>query len=451
MKVGHWHRSVALLLGIIATALLFVAISHDLRSYSIEVSTSTWISAADSRNAGSIASEVVDYEAREDEFTDPEPLDQQEQEEQGEKEEDKPEAREIEGGDSNGAAGVGFSPGNSTNRECNLYEGRWVRDESYPLFQPFTCPFVDTAFRCQENGRKDKGYLQWRWQPFGCDIPRFNALDMLKRLRNKKLAFVGDSLGRNQWESLVCMLYQGVSNRSNVFEARRQQVGKARPSYSVKFPDYKTQIDYYRTHFLVPEGRRPPGITERRRIKCSLQLDKVDKTGSKWKNADILVFNSGHWWNHGKISKRCFFIERSNYTLNMDVHAAYERAIQTWASWVDNHRGKKVFFRGFAPNHFSGGDWNTGGTCETHIQPLDDESKLDKYPDKVEAVENVLNAMKTPVTFLNVTKLSLFRKDGHVAGWGKRNGSGRQDCSHWCLPGVPDTWNELLYASLTRS
>ncbi|BAT96103.1 hypothetical protein VIGAN_08298600 [Vigna angularis var. angularis] len=23
-----------------------------------------------------------------------------------------------------------------------------------------------------------------------------------------------------------------------------------------------------------------------------------------------------------------------------------------------------------------------------------------------------------------------------------------QDCSHWCLPGVPDTWNELLYAQL---
>ncbi|EFH58707.1 hypothetical protein ARALYDRAFT_896717 [Arabidopsis lyrata subsp. lyrata] len=22
----------------------------------------------------------------------------------------------------------------------------------------------------------------------------------------------------------------------------------------------------------------------------------------------------------------------------------------------------------------------------------------------------------------------------------------RQDCSHWCLPGVPDTWNELFYA-----
>ncbi|KAK9922706.1 hypothetical protein M0R45_031158 [Rubus argutus] len=22
------------------------------------------------------------------------------------------------------------------------------------------------------------------------------------------------------------------------------------------------------------------------------------------------------------------------------------------------------------------------------------------------------------------------------------------DCSHWCLPGLPDTWNDLLYAAL---
>jgi hypothetical protein len=21
-------------------------------------------------------------------------------------------------------------------------------------------------------------------------------------------------------------------------------------------------------------------------------------------------------------------------------------------------------------------------------------------------------------------------------------------CSHWCLPGVPDTWNELVYSFL---
>lgn len=69
-------------------------------------------------------------------------------------------------------------------------------------------------------------------------------------------------------------------------------------------------------------------------------------------------------------------------------------------------------------------------------------------------VEEVIQEMKVPVILLNVTRLTNFRKDGHPSVYGKALTEGkkistrRQDCSHWCVPGVPDTWNELIYATL---
>ena len=69
-------------------------------------------------------------------------------------------------------------------------------------------------------------------------------------------------------------------------------------------------------------------------------------------------------------------------------------------------------------------------------------------------VEETIRDMRVPVKLLNVTRLTNFRKDGHPSIYGKNSTAGkkvskrRQDCSHWCLPGVPDAWNELIYANL---
>ena len=56
--------------------------------------------------------------------------------------------------------------------ECDLTQGKWVFDESYPLYDS-SCPYLSTAVACQKNGRPDSDYQKWRWQPFGCSIPRY--------------------------------------------------------------------------------------------------------------------------------------------------------------------------------------------------------------------------------------------------------------------------------------
>lgn len=99
----------------------------------------------------------------------------------------------------------------------------------------------------------------------------------------------------------------------------------------------------------------------------------------------------------------------------------------------------------------SGGDWDSGGTCNGETEPITSGSFLDDYPNKMRIVEDVIREMQFPVILLNVTGLTNFRKDAHPSIYGNVPTEGRsrkQDCSHWCLPGVPDAWNELIYASL---
>lgn len=55
---------------------------------------------------------------------------------------------------------------------CDVTKGKWLFDESYPLYTNSSCPFIDEGFDCLGNGRYDKDYMKWRWQPESCDIPR---------------------------------------------------------------------------------------------------------------------------------------------------------------------------------------------------------------------------------------------------------------------------------------
>ncbi|CAN1293680.1 Protein trichome birefringence-like 5 [Linum perenne] len=192
----------------------------------------------------------------------------------------------------------------------------------------------------------------------------------------------------------------------------------------------------------------------------TLSIDKVDKTSKKWKRADIIVFNTGHWWNHRKTSRGVYYYKEGEYIYpHLDANEAYRRALQTWGRWIDqnlNTTRQLVFYRGYSSPHFRGGEWDSGGSCYNEKEPIlsEQESIVKSYPFKMKVLEEVIKGMKFPVRLLNVTRLTNFRKDGHPSVYRKnritRSSSKRavQDCSHWCLPGVPDAWNELIYANL---
>ncbi|CAN1239191.1 Protein trichome birefringence-like 14 [Linum grandiflorum] len=54
----------------------------------------------------------------------------------------------------------------------------------------------------------------------------------------------------------------------------------------------------------------------------------------------------------------------------------------------------------------------------------------------------------TKIKLLDITALSELRDEGHISNYSARTTNGVSDCLHWCLPGIPDTWNELLAAQI---
>ncbi|KHN19645.1 hypothetical protein glysoja_042542 [Glycine soja] len=269
---------------------------------------------------------------------------------------------------------------------------------------------------------------------------RFNGEDFLRRHRGRSLMFVGDSLSLNQWQSLTCMLHIAVPL------APYNLVRNGDLSIFT-FPTYGVKVMFSRNAFLVDIVSESIGRV--------LKLDSI-QAGQTWKGIDILIFDSWHWWLHTGRKQPWDLIQVGNRTVrDMNRLVAYEIALNTWAKWIDYNidpTRTRVLFQGVSPDHQNPAQWGEprANFCAGQTKPISG-LRYPGGPNPAEVVlEKVLKAMQKPVYLLDITTLSQLRIDGHPSVYG-HGGHLDMDCSHWCLAGVPDTWNELLYVSLFQN
>ncbi|MBA0697392.1 hypothetical protein Goari_020933, partial [Gossypium aridum] len=242
------------------------------------------------------------------------------------------------------------------------------------------------------------------------------------RMRNKTIAFVGDSLGRQQFQSMMCMVSGGehiiyVEDAAREYGLVKPRGAKRPDGWVYRFTKTNTTILYYWSASL--SDLVPINSTDKA-SDVAMHLDRPPAFLRRYLHRfDVLVLNTGHHWNRGKFEGNRWVMHvngKPNENKEFeDIRNAKNFTVHTFVRWLDSqltsHPRLKAFFRTISPRHYRNGDWNTGGTCNNTI-PLTYGSEVlqDGSNDKV--VESAVRGTK--VKLLDITAISELRDEAHI-------------------------------------
>ncbi|CAA6672627.1 unnamed protein product [Spirodela intermedia] len=343
---------------------------------------------------------------------------------------------------------------------CNYARGRWVQDaRRRPLYSGLECKrWLSPMWACRLTQRTDFSYESFRWQPESCEIQEFDRHSLLTRLRGKTIALVGDSLGRQQFQSLMCMLTGGkeapevddVGREFGLVKAR----GAIRPDgWAYRFSATNTTILYYWSASLCelePLNRSDPAAT-----RYAMHLDRPAAfLRQHIGRFDVLVLNTGHHWNRGKISGNRWDMYVNGAPLRdrrMAEISGRRISPSTASCGGSTPRSRTTAAEGLPPEHIP------PALCQRRLELWRQLRQHDPFAERCTGTRRRCRRRCTRRrrrgghgrAAAGHHRISELRDEAHMSNYSLRaSSSGVQDCLHWCLPGVPDTWNEILLAQL---
>ncbi|KAG5183533.1 hypothetical protein JKP88DRAFT_150007, partial [Tribonema minus] len=310
----------------------------------------------------------------------------------------------------------------------------------------FTCPWEWSKYSCVHQDQTQRAraallYSQDMLTGGGCRLDRFDGAAFVRLLGTRQLVFAGDSLSRQAFISAACLLHAapGVEVREDAIE------------WSDDWPCHSTVN-------CIPRGRHSGfgggcvqfGLAEEPGAGAvslcftaadqAVELEHIIKRFAMTPRHDILVMNLG-------------------VHLTSDEHALQVQHMPD--TWTGDPAARPILvYRETAPQHFKldvraqlGAGKGAAAAAAAGMFDADTVAGLAACVPSVDYRQDWRSSPEREglagrVPFLAATPF--LAQAGHLhVGAGVVGAAQRsQDCTHWCMPGVPDVWSAQLYSYL---
>eukprot|EP00897_Mesotaenium_endlicherianum_P002629 jgi/Mesen1/2394/ME000157S01533 len=328
---------------------------------------------------------------------------------------------------------------------CSYTAGRWVKDSSRPKYSG-RCKWIRSAFNCQANGRRVRDYEKYSWKPYDCNMRAFDPAYYLALTRNKIVSIVGDSFSRNFAQAMICQINARTSVKLwSGYVGGVLVGGVIMPAYNSRLVtvvapylvEYTNSDAAFRKHGLHPGDGNDYLVT----------LDRADTLwAGALKHFDITIFMSGHWFltNQGTTAVRSTtYLKGGRVQRGLSSARAYAASLAFLRRFVtvsQKYRGVP-FWLTYSPSHYT-----PGHPPYCNAQKPASLAAVQAYERR--AISTSFAALEkaelrnSQFRIVDVTHISAFRADAHVSRFygPVRNSKTTYDCTHWCLPGMPDIW-----------